>query len=78
VDFERVIVPAGGAVERSEDDVVSWVFSRSSSAPHLFGERLGAFERELRALLRDTAADGSFAEQLPDTEIMIWRKPSAG
>jgi SAM-dependent methyltransferase len=78
VDLRRLIVPAGGVVGRSVDDLVGWVFSRSASAPHLFGRRLGDFERDLRALLTGTSADGRFAEQLPDTEIMIWRKPSAG
>jgi SAM-dependent methyltransferase len=76
VDFRRLLVPAGGVIERSVDDLVGWVFSRSDSAPHLFGERLGDFERELRMLLSDASADGRFAERLPDTEIMIWRKPS--
>jgi SAM-dependent methyltransferase len=49
----RVDVAWGALVERSEDDVVASVFSLSSSAPHLFGERLREFERELRALLQD-------------------------
>ena len=75
VDHRRLTVPAGGEVERTADDIVAWVFSRSDSAPHLFGERLGDFEQDLRALLRETSVDGSFAELLPDTEIMTWRKP---
>jgi SAM-dependent methyltransferase len=75
VDHRRLRVPAGGVVERSVDDVVGWVFSRSNSAPHLFAERLGDFEQDLRALLGATSADGRFAERPPDTEIMIWRTP---
>ncbi|MFI1032517.1 class I SAM-dependent methyltransferase [Streptomyces sp. NPDC020951] len=72
---ERHVVPAGDVVDRSADDIVAWTFSRSDSAPHLFGDRLADFERELRALLRQAAAPGSgFAERLPATEIRIWRK----
>jgi SAM-dependent methyltransferase len=73
--FERHIVPAGQVVVRSADDTVAGVLSRSYSAPHLFGDRLGDFERDLRALLRQVSPDGVFAEHLPPTEIMTWRKP---
>ncbi|MET9554041.1 class I SAM-dependent methyltransferase [Streptomyces sp. NPDC006645] len=76
VDFERHVVPAGGVADRPADEVVAWVFSRSDSAPHLFGDRLADFERDLRALLREAAPDGRFAEQPPPTEIMIWRRPA--
>ncbi|MDX3314385.1 class I SAM-dependent methyltransferase [Streptomyces sp. NPDC054884] len=75
VDFRRLVVPAGGVVERTADDLVAWAFSRSDSAPHLFGDRLGDFERELRALLREEAPDDRFAERLPPTEVMTWRTP---
>ncbi|MFE3253934.1 class I SAM-dependent methyltransferase [Streptomyces sp. NPDC059209] len=74
-NFERHVVPAGEVVDRPADSVVAWVFSRSDSAPHLFGDRLPDFERDLRALLREASADGRFAEHLPPTEIMTWRKP---
>jgi hypothetical protein len=71
---ERLVVPAGQVIDRSADDVVAWTFSRSDSAPHLFGDRLADFERDLRALLSATAPDGRLAEHLPATEIKIWRK----
>ncbi|GIH02483.1 methyltransferase [Rhizocola hellebori] len=74
-NFQRHVVPAGQVIERSTDDVVAWVFSRSDSAPHLFGDRLAEFERDLRALLEQTSPGGRFAEYLPATEIMTWRKP---
>jgi SAM-dependent methyltransferase len=74
-NFERHVVPAGDVVDRAADDVVAWVFSRSDSAPHLFGDRLEGFERDLRAVLRQASPDGRFAEHLPPTEIMIWRRP---
>ncbi|MDX3797924.1 class I SAM-dependent methyltransferase [Streptomyces sp. AK04-3B] len=75
VDFRRHVVPAGGVVERTADDIVAWAFSRSDSAPHLFGDRLGDFERDLRALLRRAGRGGRFAERLPATEVMTWRTP---
>src|SRR5204862_3830614 len=54
-----VPVPGGGqVVERDIDDVVAGVFANSSSAPHLFGDRLGQFERELRALLSGSTSTG--------------------
>jgi len=73
--FHRHVVAAGQLVERSADDVVAWVFSHSGSAPHLFGDQVAAFERDLRALLREVSPQGRFAEYLPATEIMTWRKP---
>jgi len=72
----RIIVPAGPPLPRDPDDIVAWAWSRSGSAPHLFGDRLGAFEADLRLLLRAAAPDGRFAEQPPDTEIVIWRSPA--
>lgn len=73
--YRRLPVPAGAAVERSADDIVALVFSRSDSAPHLFGDRVDDFERDLRARLHETSPDGVFAERLPDTEIWIWQRP---
>jgi SAM-dependent methyltransferase len=71
----RLVVPAGQVVDRTADDLVAWAFSRSDSAPHLFGDELPDFERDLRALLREASPDGRFAERLPATEIMIWGPP---
>ena len=71
---EHLRVPAGGVMRRSEDDLVAWVYSLSGSAPHLFGDRHGAFERELRAVLRRASPSGWFNEQPPDTEVFVWRK----
>jgi SAM-dependent methyltransferase len=75
--LERHVVPAGEVVDRTADDVVAWVFSRSNSAPHLFGDNLERFERDLRALLRRASPDDRFAEHLPPTEILIVHKPSS-
>jgi SAM-dependent methyltransferase len=68
---ERV---AGHVHERSEDDVVASVFSLSSAAPHLFGDRREAFEGELRTLLRRTSPAGRFAEQARAVELVVWRR----
>lgn len=75
-DYGRLVVPAGEVVTRTSDDIVAWTFSRSDAAPHLFGDRLAEFERDLRALLEETAPDHLFAERLPATEIRTWRKPA--
>ncbi len=72
---ERIAVPAGPPLLRTADDIVAWAYSRSGSAPHLFGDRRAAFEADLRHLLRDAAPDGRFSERPPDTEIVIWRCP---
>ncbi|WP_422737348.1 class I SAM-dependent methyltransferase [Micromonospora sp. WMMD729] len=69
----RITVGQGNVVERSVDEVTSAVFSLSSSAPHLFGDRLPAFEADLRELLTSAARDGLFAERPRDIEIVIWR-----
>jgi hypothetical protein len=74
-EIERHVVPAGQVVERTADDLAAWTFSRSDSAPHLFGDGLADFEQDLRAVLRQASPGNRFAEQLPPTEILIWRKP---
>lgn len=69
----RQIVLEGGVFDRSVDDVVASYFAVSSSAPHLFGDRLDAFEAELRALLVERSRDGRFSERSRRTEVRIWR-----
>ena len=68
----RLVVADSRVLERTEDDVVASVYSRTSSAPHLFGERLAEFEAELRALLRRTAPDGRFSERMREIELVVW------
>lgn len=75
---QRRLVPATGLLVRGADDIVAWVASLSSSAPHLFGERRDRFEHDLRRLLRDASPTGRFAQPLPDTEIFVWRRPGPG
>ncbi|MFJ8042543.1 class I SAM-dependent methyltransferase [Kitasatospora sp. NPDC096147] len=69
----RLVVPGGQVLELDAGDLVARTFSTSSSAPHLFGPHLPAFEADLRALLQAASPSGLFAERLPGTEVRIWR-----
>jgi SAM-dependent methyltransferase len=69
----RVSVPDGRVIERTADDMVAYVFSLSSSAPHLFGTRIADFERELREILLKASPYGRFAVRLPPTYLTFWR-----
>jgi SAM-dependent methyltransferase len=68
-----VPVPDGRILTRTIDDVVAGTFSRSASAPHLFGDRMAEFETELRDLLAGASPSGTFTARVPDTELRIWR-----
>jgi hypothetical protein len=68
-----VEVGGGEIVERTADQVVAAVYSLSSSAPHLFGERLTEFDRELRSVLRAASSTGIFAERRREIALDIWR-----
>lgn len=70
---ELVIVPDGRVIERTIDQEVAKTLSSSSTAPHLFGQRLADFERDLRRLLADASPSGFFSLRLPDNELKIWR-----
>lgn len=60
---------AGRMVTRDADDVVAAVFSASSSAPHLFGERLAEFT----AALRESLGDRTFRERMGEIVVDVWR-----
>ncbi|MEX2393942.1 MAG: hypothetical protein WD826_05635 [Actinomycetota bacterium] len=51
------------------------MFSSSGTAPHLFGDRVNDFERDLRAVLLDASPSGLFSVRLPDNTLDIWRLP---
>ncbi len=70
----RLEVAGGRVLDRTEDEIVASVYSRSSSAPHLFGERLEQFEAELRNLLRRASPAGRFCETAREIELVIWRR----
>ena len=67
-------MPAGQIYERSEDDIVASVYSQSRSAPHLFGERLDDFERDLRELLREHAPADGYRERVRDMSLLVRRR----
>ncbi|WP_203434041.1 class I SAM-dependent methyltransferase [Jiangella asiatica] len=69
----RIDVGGGQVVTRSADDVVASVLSLSSSAPHLFGDRLPAFEADLRGLLDAASPAGLFSERTREVGLVIWR-----
>jgi len=69
---QRLGVP-GSIVQRTTEEVAASIYSLSSSAPHLFGDRLDAFDAELRNLLAQTSADGWFSEQMRSIALDIWR-----
>jgi SAM-dependent methyltransferase len=69
---QQLEVP-GRVVERTAEEVAASVYSLSSSAPHLFGDRLGAFDEELRKLLADASDDGRFSEQMRSISLSLWR-----
>jgi ubiquinone/menaquinone biosynthesis C-methylase UbiE len=73
---ETVTVPDQRAVERTIDDVVATVFSTSSAAPHLFGDRQEDYERDLREILTQASPSGRFSLRLPDNILRIWRLPA--
>jgi hypothetical protein len=66
-------LPTAELVTRTEDDIVAATFSLSSATPHLFGERAGAFEADLRALLRRTSPGGVFSERTRGITLTLWR-----
>lgn len=72
---ETVTVPDQRPVERTADDVVARVFSSSSTAPHLFGDRQEDYETDMREILRQASPSGRFSLRLPDNILRIWRLP---
>ncbi|GAA3233452.1 class I SAM-dependent methyltransferase [Dactylosporangium siamense] len=68
-DGPHTIELPGHTVRRSAADIVAAVYSLSSSTPHLFGDRLPAFDRDLRALL----GGAGFTERTRPIVLQIWR-----
>jgi ubiquinone/menaquinone biosynthesis C-methylase UbiE len=73
---ETVVVPDQRAVEQTADDIVARVFSSSSSAPHLFGDRRQDYEADVRKILAQESPSGRFSVRLPDNILRIWRLPA--
>jgi SAM-dependent methyltransferase len=72
---QTVTVPDGRTMERTADDIVATVFSLSSTAPHLFGNRQADFEADMREILARASPAGRFSVRLPDNRLRIWRLP---
>ncbi len=72
---QRVRITGSETIVRTPDDVLAHHLSSSSSAPHLFGDRLAQFEGDVRQILADSSPSGRFAERTGDTELIIYRKP---
>ena len=70
---EQITVGGGEVHECTEDEIVASVYSQSSSAPHLFGDQLEAFEADLRQMLRNASPGGRFSEQQRPVTASIWR-----
>lgn len=64
----RFEVP-GRIVTRTADEVVAGVFSLSSSAPHMFGDRRAGFEADLR---RRLAPAETFTVRLREIAVDLW------
>jgi SAM-dependent methyltransferase len=60
---------------RDSESVLSGYLSMSSSAPHLFGDRVEDFAGEIRELLRSRSPEGVFWDWPGDTEVVLARKP---
>jgi SAM-dependent methyltransferase len=60
---------------RDSESVLSGYFSMSSSAPHLFGDRVEDFALEVRELLTFRSPKGVFWDWPGDTEVILARKP---
>lgn len=59
---------------RDPDTVLSGYLSLSTSAPHLFGDRLDDFCRDVRALLERSSPAGLFWEWPGDTAVILARR----
>jgi len=70
------VIFAPGIANRLQDTegVLSNFFSMSFAAPHLFGDRVEEFAREVRELLRERSPEDVFWDWPGDTEIMLVRK----
>jgi ubiquinone/menaquinone biosynthesis C-methylase UbiE len=73
---ETATVPDRRAVEQTADELVARVFSASSTAPHLFGDRRDDYEADLREILARTSPAGRFSVRLPDNILRVWRLPA--
>jgi SAM-dependent methyltransferase len=67
-------IPGIPDLVRDSESVLSGYFSLTTSAPHLFGDRLDDFAGEVRALLAGRSPEGAFWDWPGDTEVVMARK----
>lgn len=70
-----IFVPGIPDLLRDSESVLSGYFSFATSAPHLFGDRVEDFAREVRELLASRSPEGIFWDWPGDTEVILARKP---
>jgi SAM-dependent methyltransferase len=71
---QSLFVPGIPDLVRSSESVLSGYLSMSSSAPHLFGDRVEDFARDVRELLAACSPEGVFWDWPGDTEVILARK----
>jgi SAM-dependent methyltransferase len=71
---ERHYAVTGHARSRTPEDILGFLFSTSWGARRLFGDRVGDFERDVRALLTERRPSGEFPYVSSDIEVLIFRK----
>jgi SAM-dependent methyltransferase len=69
-----IFVPGIPDLIRDSESVLSGYFSFSTSAPHLFGDRVEQFASETRELLQARSPEGVFWDWPGDTEVILARK----
>lgn len=74
---ESIFVPGIPDLLRDSESVLSGYFSFSWAAPHLFGDRVEDFARDVRELLASRSPTGVFWDWPGDTEVILARKPGA-
>jgi hypothetical protein len=69
-----IFIPGIPDLVRDSESVLSGYLSLSWSAPHLFGDRLDDFVREVRTLLASRSPEGLFWDWPGDTEVLLAHK----
>ena len=69
-----IFAPGIPDLVRNSESVLAGYFSMSSSAPHLFGDRVEDFASEMRELLVSRSPEGVFWDWPGDTEVVLARR----
>jgi len=72
-----LFAPGRADIVQDADGVLSNYYSMSFAAPHLFGDNLEAFERDVRAVLAAQSPTGLFWDWPGDTEILLATKSAS-